>query len=175
MAKDGSNRKTRNGLFRDGDYSGNAYEGSQRRDGHFPVGVLMGIGNFFSRTKIFYYIPYDDCCENSPYGVHKGNHGSHDYSDQSCVKHKSYPSCPNTLEFQRKVIFAYYCLLGSAAFQTFCFLALFLEFGNNGSFYFYLPPKDASECTFLKECKGFNDFENLVTTSSSFECEVIAL
>ncbi|KAI5674212.1 hypothetical protein M9H77_14576 [Catharanthus roseus] len=49
------------------------------------------------------------------------------------------------------------------------------QFGNNGSFYFYLPSKDVSECTFLKECRGSNGFENLVTTSSSFECKVMEL
>ncbi|KAI5675869.1 hypothetical protein M9H77_06819 [Catharanthus roseus] len=53
----------------------------------------MGIGKFHSCPKTVDHIPYDDCCENSPYDVHKEYHGSHDYSDQSCgevVEHLQY-------------------------------------------------------------------------------------
>ncbi|KAI5680845.1 hypothetical protein M9H77_02072 [Catharanthus roseus] len=105
----------------------------------------MGIGNLTSRAKTFDHIPYDDCCEKSPYNVHKEYHGSHDYN---------YPSCGREVNYEG--------LIGENDYA---------KFGNDGSFYFYLPSKDVSECAFFNECRGFNDFENLVTTSS-FVCEL---
>ncbi|KAI5656986.1 hypothetical protein M9H77_25779 [Catharanthus roseus] len=72
------------------------------------------------------------------------------YQVSALVKYKVYPSCPNALEFLWKFIFDYNYLLGRDTFQTFSFLKLFLEFGNDESFYFYLPSKDVSECTFLE-------------------------
>ncbi|KAI5653524.1 hypothetical protein M9H77_30711 [Catharanthus roseus] len=83
MEKDGSNRKTRDGLlqacYKDGDYDGNAYGRSHYKYGHYSHRIQMSIGNFSSRTKHFDHIPYDDCYENSSYDVHKGyhEHGDH--------------------------------------------------------------------------------------------------
>ncbi|KAI5653558.1 hypothetical protein M9H77_30745 [Catharanthus roseus] len=76
--------RVRSNCYKDGDYGGNAYGGSHHRDGHFTHRSQMGIGNFSSRAKLFYHIPCDNYCENSPYNVYKEYHGSHDYSDQSC-------------------------------------------------------------------------------------------
>ncbi|KAI5675977.1 hypothetical protein M9H77_06927 [Catharanthus roseus] len=63
--------RVRSNCYKDGDYGGNAYRGSHYKDGHFTHISQMGIGNFSSRAKIFYHIPSDDCCENSPYNVYK--------------------------------------------------------------------------------------------------------
>ncbi|KAI5681954.1 hypothetical protein M9H77_03182 [Catharanthus roseus] len=64
----------RSNCYKDGDYAGNAYEGSHHRDGHFTHKSQMGIGNFSSHAKAFDHIPYEECCENSLYDVHKGYH-----------------------------------------------------------------------------------------------------
>ncbi|KAI5664187.1 hypothetical protein M9H77_23510 [Catharanthus roseus] len=77
-------KRARSNCYNDKDYDGNAYGGSHNRDAHYTIRSQIGIGNFSSRAKTFDHIPYDDCCENSPYDVHKGYHGSHHYSDQSC-------------------------------------------------------------------------------------------
>ncbi|KAI5681585.1 hypothetical protein M9H77_02813 [Catharanthus roseus] len=76
--------RARFNCYKNEDFGGNAYRGSHHRDGHFTHRSQMGIGNCSSRAKTFDHIPYDDCCENSPYDVHKGYHGSHDNSDQNC-------------------------------------------------------------------------------------------
>ncbi|KAI5672662.1 hypothetical protein M9H77_13026 [Catharanthus roseus] len=76
----------RSNCYKAGGYSGNAYRGSPKRDRHSTHRSQMGIGNFSSRAKAFDHIPYEDCCENSPYYVHKGYHSSHDYRDQNCVE-----------------------------------------------------------------------------------------
>ncbi|KAI5668713.1 hypothetical protein M9H77_18566 [Catharanthus roseus] len=57
---------------------------SHYKNGHYTHRSQMGISNFSSRAKTFDHIPCEDCCENSPYNVHKEYHGSHDNSDQTC-------------------------------------------------------------------------------------------
>ncbi|KAI5681715.1 hypothetical protein M9H77_02943 [Catharanthus roseus] len=37
--------------------------------------TMIPTGNFSSRAKAFDHILYEDCCENSPYDIHKGYHG----------------------------------------------------------------------------------------------------
>ncbi|KAI5681831.1 hypothetical protein M9H77_03059 [Catharanthus roseus] len=76
--------RARSNCHKDGDYGRNAYGGSHHRDGHFTHRSQMGTGNFSSRSKTFGHMTYDNYCENSSYDVHKGYHGSHDYSYQGC-------------------------------------------------------------------------------------------
>ncbi|KAI5681860.1 hypothetical protein M9H77_03088 [Catharanthus roseus] len=66
--------RTRSNCYKDGDYNRNAYGKSHHRDGHYTHRSQMGIGNFSFRATTFDHIPYDNCCENSPYDVHKGCH-----------------------------------------------------------------------------------------------------
>ncbi|KAI5677752.1 hypothetical protein M9H77_08702 [Catharanthus roseus] len=76
--------RARSNCYKDGDYGGNAYRGSNHRDGHFTHRSQMGIGNFSSYGKAFDHICHEEYFDNSPYGIHKGYHGSHDSSDQNC-------------------------------------------------------------------------------------------
>ncbi|KAI5657864.1 hypothetical protein M9H77_26657 [Catharanthus roseus] len=97
MSKDGSNRKTKRwfipslqeqDLIATRMETMNAYRESHHRDGHITHRSQMGIVNVPSRAKTFHHIPFDDCCKSSPYDVHKGYNGSHDYSNQSCGREK---------------------------------------------------------------------------------------
>ncbi|KAI5671533.1 hypothetical protein M9H77_11897 [Catharanthus roseus] len=65
--------RARSNCYKDGGYGRNAYRGSHHRDRSIHRSQ-MGISNFSSRAKAFDHIPYKDCCENSPYDIHKGDH-----------------------------------------------------------------------------------------------------
>ncbi|KAI5667742.1 hypothetical protein M9H77_17595 [Catharanthus roseus] len=82
--------RARSNCYKDGGYDENAYRGSHHRNRHYTHRSQMGIGNFSSRAKTFDRISYEDCCENGPYDVPKGYHGSHDYSDQNCGREVNY-------------------------------------------------------------------------------------
>ncbi|KAI5654045.1 hypothetical protein M9H77_31232 [Catharanthus roseus] len=79
--------RARSNCYKDGGCGGNAYGGSHHRDRHSTHRSQMGISNFSSCAKAFDHIPYEDCCVNSPYDVHKRYHGSHEYRDQNCGDH----------------------------------------------------------------------------------------
>ncbi|KAI5667010.1 hypothetical protein M9H77_16863 [Catharanthus roseus] len=88
-------------FYKEIDYGGDSYGGSNHRGGNLTHRREMGIGNFSSHAKIFFYhIRYDDWegggggyegvndtydyYENSPYDYYKGYHDSYDDGHQSC-------------------------------------------------------------------------------------------
>ncbi|KAI5649986.1 hypothetical protein M9H77_35991 [Catharanthus roseus] len=83
--------REKSNFYKDSDYGGNAYSVNTIEMKIFTHRRQMGIGKFFPRAKTFDHMPYDDhrayegvigiydYCENSPYDIYKGYHGSHDY------------------------------------------------------------------------------------------------
>ncbi|KAI5664470.1 hypothetical protein M9H77_23793 [Catharanthus roseus] len=106
--------RARSNCYEDGNYRGNAYGGSHHRDGHSTHRSQMGIGNFSSRAKAFDHIPYEDC-ENSPYDVHKGYHGSHDYRDQNCDSLRVLKFWRQSMENEGKMDYYFYDIISFPA------------------------------------------------------------
>ncbi|KAI5672712.1 hypothetical protein M9H77_13076 [Catharanthus roseus] len=95
--------RARSNCYKDGGYDGNAYGRSHRRNGHYTHRSQMGNGNFSSRAKTFDHIPYENCCENSPYDVHEGYQGCHDYYDQICGREVNHEGLISENDYPKKL------------------------------------------------------------------------
>ncbi|KAI5653046.1 hypothetical protein M9H77_30233 [Catharanthus roseus] len=114
--------RARSNCSKDGGYGGNVYGGSHHRDGYFTYRSQMGIGNFSYHAKAFGHILHEHCCENSRYDVHKGYHGSHDYSDQNCSREINHEGLIGFLEFDLAYSTSYSRCISYSCYEVVKFL-----------------------------------------------------